>query len=318
MELNYLKDKKVSIIMGTYNEKVEWVDECIESILNQTYKNIEFIIVLDNPNNIELKDFLNNKAQRDKRIKFIINNENLGLVKTLNKAIKVCTGEYIARMDADDISDLTRIEKQVEFLESNLDIALVGTKVEYINEEGIIERQDGYRPITSNAIREHLKYHNAFAHPTIMFTKEKLIEIGGYNNVSCAEDYELFTRYVYSNNKVANINEVLLKYRVRKNSISQQNKVKQFMVAEYISLIYRKNLKNENIKFNNNNLEIFLNDKYKRENYESYIVAFDNYKKTKNIKSALELLSVVFRNKEILYLFLNKTKYSLTKIFYKN
>lgn len=313
-----MKDKKVSIIMGTYNEKVEWVDECIESILNQTYKNIEFIIVLDNPNNIELKDFLNNKAQRDKRIKFIINNENLGLVKTLNKAIKVCTGEYIARMDADDISDLTRIEKQVEFLESNLDIALVGTKVEYINEEGIIERQDGYRPITSNAIREHLKYHNAFAHPTIMFTKEKLIEIGGYNNVSCAEDYELFTRYVYSNNKVANINEVLLKYRVRKNSISQQNKVKQFMVAEYISLIYRKNLKNENIKFNNNNLEIFLNDKYKRENYESYIVAFDNYKKTKNIKSALELLSVVFRNKEILYLFLNKTKYSLTKIFYKN
>lgn len=318
MELNYLRDKKVSIIMGTYNEKVEWVDECIESILNQTYKNIEFIIVLDNPNNIELKDFLNNKAQRDKRIKFIINNENLGLVKTLNKAIKVCTGEYIARMDADDISDLTRIEKQVEFLESNLDIALVGTKVEYINEEGIIERQDGYRPITSNAIREHLKYHNAFAHPTIMFVKDKLIEIGGYNDVSCAEDYELFTRYVYSNNKVANINEVLLKYRVRKNSISQQNKVKQFMVAEYISLIYRKNLKNQNIKFNNNDLEIFLNDQYRRENYEAYIVAFDNYKKTKNIKYALELLLVVFRNKEILYLFLNKTKYSLTKTFYKN
>lgn len=313
-----MRDKKVSIIMGTYNEKVEWVDECIESILNQTYKNIEFIIVLDNPNNIELKDFLNSKAQQDKRIKFIINNENLGLVKTLNKAIKVCTGEYIARMDADDISDLTRIEKQVRFLEKNPDISLVGAKVDYINEEGSVEGTDNYRPLALKAIREHLKYHNAFAHPTIMFVKDKLIEIGGYNDVSCAEDYELFTRYVYSNNKVANINEVLLKYRVRKNSISQQNKVKQFMVAEYISLIYRKNLKNQNIKFNNNDLEIFLNDQYKRENYEAYIVAFDNYKKTKNIKYALELLLVVFRNKEILYLFLNKTKYSLTKTFYKN
>ncbi|MGL4742033.1 MAG: glycosyltransferase, partial [Sarcina sp.] len=91
--------KKVSVIMGVYNEKISWVKETINSILEQTYKNIELIVILDNPENQELKIFLD--SYKDK-IKFEVNDKNLGLVKTLNRAIDLANGEYIARIDADD------------------------------------------------------------------------------------------------------------------------------------------------------------------------------------------------------------------------
>lgn len=105
--------EKISVIMSTFNEKLEWVKEAIDSIINQTYRNIEFIIIVDNPNNIELKNMLEQYCIEDDRIKIIVNEFNIGLVKSLNKALKICSGEFIARMDADDISVKYRLEKQL-------------------------------------------------------------------------------------------------------------------------------------------------------------------------------------------------------------
>lgn len=93
-----------------YNEKQDWLTESINSILNQTYLNLEFIIVLDNPENIELKNILNEYKLKDSRVKLLINEVNKGLVFSLNRALKECSGDYIARMDADDISHLDRIK----------------------------------------------------------------------------------------------------------------------------------------------------------------------------------------------------------------
>ena len=94
---------EVSVIMSTYNEKLQYLTEAIESVLNQTFKNYEFIIILDNPQNDAIRDCVYQYAEKDFRIKVIENDSNIGLTKSLNKAIQNANGKYMSRMDADDI-----------------------------------------------------------------------------------------------------------------------------------------------------------------------------------------------------------------------
>ena len=105
--------------MGVYNEKISWLNESVESILNQTYRNFEFIIIDDNPDNKEIKNYLLNLKQRDERIIIIFNDCNIGLTKSLNKGLEMATGEFVARMDADDISINTRFERQISYLNNH-------------------------------------------------------------------------------------------------------------------------------------------------------------------------------------------------------
>ena len=95
---------KISVIMSTYKEPIEWIRRAIESILNQTYKNLEFIIVVDAPTYKELISLLNNYKDKDDRVKVVVNDSNIGLVESLNKALSLCNGSYVARMYADDKS----------------------------------------------------------------------------------------------------------------------------------------------------------------------------------------------------------------------
>src|SRR5699024_8998237 len=108
----------VSVIMSVYNTKIDYLSDSIESILNQTFKDFEFIIINDN-SNTAVTEYLN--SIRDKRVRIFHNEVNVGLTKNLNYGVKQANGKYIARMDADDISHLNRLKKQVLFLEKNLD-----------------------------------------------------------------------------------------------------------------------------------------------------------------------------------------------------
>src|SRR5699024_5552594 len=117
----------VSVIMSVYNETETELALAIESILNQTYKDIEFIIVLDAPDNELVLKLIKKYQTSDDRIKIIINNQNQGLAKSLNTGIKSSSGEYIARMDADDISFKNRLDVQISFLEKNADYDIVST-----------------------------------------------------------------------------------------------------------------------------------------------------------------------------------------------
>ena len=105
---------KVSVIMSTYKEPIDWIRQSIDSILNQTFSEFEFIIVVDNPKYKELISVLNDYAEADNRICIMVNENNIGLVKSLNKALSQCNGEYIVRMDADDISLPERIAHQID------------------------------------------------------------------------------------------------------------------------------------------------------------------------------------------------------------
>lgn len=205
---------KISVIMPVYNTNEEYLKEAIESILNQTYSDFEFIIINDGSDNDVEKVIL---SYTDKRIKYIKNEENLGLIKTLNKGLAISSSEYIARMDSDDISLPTRFEQQIDFLDKNNEVDVLGTWFKMLPQNEIIKR-----PTSSQDIKNFLLFINCpIAHPTVMM-KKSFIEKNNYRyneNDKHAEDYGLWLSMM-DKTEFAIIPEVLLDYRWHENNIS--------------------------------------------------------------------------------------------------
>ena len=165
--------------MSVYNENNTELKNSINSILNQTYKNIEFIIINDNPSDDEILKTINYYKDLDKRIKVIINNKNLGMNR-LNVGLKNCNGKYIARMDADDISLSTRIEHQLKYIKAN-NYDFIGSYVELMDEDGNLLNKRMIFPINSFYINLSLKFGNCIPHPT-WFAKKEVFEVNGYDD----------------------------------------------------------------------------------------------------------------------------------------
>lgn len=216
---------KLSVVMSVYNEPVEWMCQSIDSILNQTFSDFEFIIINDKPDRVENKQLLDEYASKDPRIVIITNEQNIGLTKSLNKGLDIAAGEYIVRIDADDISLPERFEKQVRFMDANPNVVASGTGVFFINENSeIINRCQALTD--SIAIRSLLLFQTAITHPSAIIRKE----IGGkkvcYNeHFRYAQDYALWASLV--NYDLSNIKEPLLKYRLTQNQISSSHKKEQ-------------------------------------------------------------------------------------------
>lgn len=207
--------------MAVYNAE-KYLKEAIESILNQTYEDFEFIIINDCSIDSSYK-ILKKYSENDKRIRLINNNENLGLTKNLNNALKISKGKYIARMDADDISELNRFEEQIKFLEKNIGVDIVGTFSNDINEDGNItgERKN---PVTHDEILSLLPKVNPIAHPTVMMRKKSIEKINGYNEeFKKCQDYELWFRAISNGLKCYNIPKFLFKYRMNDNYASRKS-----------------------------------------------------------------------------------------------
>ena len=206
--------------MSVYNS-AQYLREAVDSILNQTIIDFEFIIIDDNSSDESVSIL---KSYSDSRIVLIVNETNVGLTKNLNIGIKLAKGDFIARMDADDISFVDRFEKQLSFLQSNSSISLCGSQFVEIGNGNQISKY----PINHNEIYFTLLYRNAIAHPTVMWRKTDFIDNSlFYNeNYKTAQDYELWSRVV-SCLKVANINETLLQYRTHPKQISNVLKKNQ-------------------------------------------------------------------------------------------
>ena len=183
-------DNLISVVLPVYNGE-EYLEESIESILNQSYQNFELIIINDgstDDSQMIIKKYLFN----DKII--YISRSNKGLIKTLNEAIRISNGTYIARMDQDDICFPNRLEKQLNFIRKTNSI-LTGTQGYLINNEGNKIGKVNL-PLEHKAIVKSLcKLSSGFIHPSVMFNKEAVQNIGGYNhNYQHAEDFDLFLR----------------------------------------------------------------------------------------------------------------------------
>ncbi|NIJ44309.1 glycosyltransferase involved in cell wall biosynthesis [Wenyingzhuangia heitensis] len=215
----------VSIIMAIYKEPVAFVKQAIDSVLQQTYKNIEVIIINDNPNDVVLDKLVH--SYTDIRIEYTRNSKNIGLAKSLNKAIELSKGDYIARMDADDISFLDRLEKQITFLNNNPIIDVVGSPALLIDEQGI-EKGLFKVPTTTEQVKISALFGVPFVHPTVMFTKRVFKEFKFLYNpdFTTAQDFELWSRLVHQLNG-ANLVEPLLYYRESDQQLSKNRVVEQ-------------------------------------------------------------------------------------------
>ena len=218
--------------MSTYNEPIEMIDKSISSILQQSYKNIELIVVNDNPTRKDLDQYLSELRIKNNCIIYLKNEINIGLVGSLNRALSVAQGDYIARMDADDISDFKRLEKQLKFLtENNLDI--VGSEVTLINE---LDEEIGSIscPSTFDRILDYYNYGSCLFHPTWLLKKSVYDALDGYRNIQACEDFDFMLRAFDMGFKAGNVTEKLLRYRVRKDGISVSLEANQKLITYYL------------------------------------------------------------------------------------
>jgi glycosyltransferase involved in cell wall biosynthesis len=211
----------ISIILPVYNGET-YLEDSIKSILNQTYQNFELIIINDgstDSSHLIIEKFLkSNKIIYKSR-------KNKGLVNTLNEGIKLSSGNYIARMDQDDISYPKRLEKQLNFMQKN-NIDVCGTSYQVINEQGkIIKTVESHKNNFEIILSAMMV---PFIHPSVMFRnifKEKNIFYGN-NNKMQAEDYDLWIRLIKMNLVFGNTDEILIKYRLINTSMTSVNHIK--------------------------------------------------------------------------------------------
>lgn len=222
-----MENIKISVLMPVYNTNKKYLKQSIESILKQTYKDFEFIII-DDGSDIKTKKFL--KSFKDDRIVLIENEKNLGLIKTLNKGIKLAKGEFIARMDADDISTPDRFEKQLLYMTKNPEIGVLGSAFQIFQkrEEKIV------MPTTDEDAKKMLQTGvSPFAHPSVMIRKDLLEDVQYSETFKHCEDLALWAK-LYDKTQFANLPDVLLKYRWHGNNVSKKHTFEQSLNTQTI------------------------------------------------------------------------------------
>ena len=215
------KKKKISVILSAYNSE-KYIGEAIESVLDQTYVHFECIIINDCSTDKTL-EIIKTYAKLDNRISIINNKKNLGLTKSLNKGISKSSGKYIARIDADDICEHSRFEKQLKYMEANPEVAVCGSLGTYIDENG---KNLGVKnlPLSSKDLKNKLLFNNQFIHSALFIRKSVLDTVGSYDeSFKTSQDYELLLR-IAEKYPVINLADPLVKWRIHRNSISWKSK----------------------------------------------------------------------------------------------
>lgn len=206
-----INNPQISVILSTYNPgKVKF--ECaINSIINQSFTSWE-LIVYDDGSKKDVSEYIRQITSKDKRIIYVKGHENFGVAYGLNRCIELSKGEYVARMDDDDISLPARLEKQRKFLENNHEYAWVGTLADLFDENGVW----GIADRVEIPVKKDYLHSSPFIHPSVMFRKSVFSNENYYNcsqETSRCEDYELFMRLFAKGYKGYNMQEVLLQYR---------------------------------------------------------------------------------------------------------
>ena len=220
---------KFSVLMSVYiKENPKYMKQSLDSIINQTYKPSEIVIVKDGLLTKELNDLIDEYQKKYTNLfKIITLEENVGLGKSLNIGVLNCTYDIIARMDTDDICRNDRFEKQIKVLKNNKHIDIVGSNiVEFIGEE--VSNIKGVRsvPQNYNEIMKYAKKRNPFNHMTVMYRKIAVLDSGNYQESLFSEDYHLWVRMLIKGHKGININENLVFVRCNEDTYKRRGGMK--------------------------------------------------------------------------------------------
>jgi glycosyltransferase involved in cell wall biosynthesis len=207
----------VSVAMPAYNAE-NYIAAAIESILGQSFRDFELIIIDDGSTDDTLR-IINKYSETDERVVVLKNDRNLGVNRTMNKGIEAARGKYIAIMNADDISLPERLEKEVRFLEENSEVGIVGGAMVVVNATGRVLGDRCYYT-RDEEIRKHIFRFSPFSHPTVMIRRTILDKSGLYDpHYESASDYELYFR-IGLHAKFANLEDKLIKYRIITGSLT--------------------------------------------------------------------------------------------------
>ena len=210
-----MENVEITVLMPVYNGD-KYLAEAIESILNQTYSDFEFLIINDGSTD-KSEDII--LSYNDSRIK-LINKENGGVSKALNTGLEHARGKYIVRMDADDISHPDRILKQYEFIKSNPDYILIGSNANYIEENGDFIFHYSAPEYEHNKIEKMVRRYCPFIHSSVIYQKDIVLEIGGYSESAYAfEDHFLWSKII-KKGKTGNLRDTLVDVRLNVGSVS--------------------------------------------------------------------------------------------------
>lgn len=230
---------RISVVMPVFNAE-DYIHRAIESILNQTFKDFEFIIVNDASKDKSLQ-IIRSYARKDNRIRLVNNTHNLKIALTLNKGVSFARADLIARMDADDVSHPSRLEAQYLYLQKNPKVAIVGTNISIVDQDGKGVWKREY-PARSNDLKKVIFRYSPFAHPSVLFRKSVFNEFGGYNPVMVpCEDIDLWFK-IGSKYDFGNIPKRLLKYTLSTSSGNRYDLRKTELLGFKIKITAIKNL----------------------------------------------------------------------------
>jgi glycosyltransferase involved in cell wall biosynthesis len=213
---------KMTVLMPVYNAE-SFLREAIESILNQTFQEFEFLII-DDGSTDRSREIV--RSYDDPRIRFVVNEKNLGISETLNKGIRLSTCELIARMDADDISNPFRLRKQYDYMLAHPHCALLSTWARVISHDNKFVRLERYR---SQYYHYNLTFECWMYHPTVIFRRQPVTEVGMYS-MPYSEDYDLFWK-LSTRFEIGNLAEPLVSYRLSPTSLNTVLRKKEYDIA---------------------------------------------------------------------------------------
>ena len=318
----------VSIITPVYNRD-KYISSCIDSILKQTYKYFEYIIIDDGSNDNTPK-IINKYSKCDSRIKVISNLNNLGATESYNKGVLASNGQYIMRLDSDDIAFPMRIEKQIKYLKNNKNTFAVGTGAELIDENGIKYRIKKF-PTKFKKIKKIFEYTNGIFNSSAMMN----LDVINYNKklilldpiIYPADDFYMWKNIIFNSFKIENVKDILHKHRVHSGSESINNSLEQGYKTLLSVKLFSKRDNNLNIRnFIDGKKVLFekLPDRLKPSNLEKIFFTntyHDHLSILDNIKYILFIISQPKINSSDLkykYLIVFKLLLKLISIFRRN
>ncbi|MFD1173221.1 glycosyltransferase [Oceanobacillus picturae] len=233
-----MNDNNYSVLMSVYvNESPDFFKTSIESMLEQSLKPEEIVIVKDGPLSEELNEILNDyKSKYSNLFTIVTLNHNVGLGKALNEGLKACRNELVARMDTDDISVKNRCEAQVREFMANKNLSIIGSHIDEFFEtpDSIVSSRKV--PLTHKEILKFSRRRNPFNHPTVMYKRSEVLNIGGYGDFRRNQDLELFVRMLNNGQIGKNIDKPLLLFRANRDNLKRRKS--WVKCKSYIDMVY--------------------------------------------------------------------------------